>query len=206
MKQRRLDSEQTRLDCGARQDNGNLSRRTFLESSAAALAVGTVVATVPVALAEQATRNTIQPGFTVKQKQILVAVAEHLLPKGSDSPGATDIHAVAYLESAIFRPGFAASTRNFIVNRAQTLHEASMERFDQTFYELESAQKEVLLRYVADRTAWGPNWISSLLSYILEALLSDPVYGGNPDGIGWKWLEHQPGFPRPPANKIYTKL
>ena len=31
----------------------------------------------------------------------------------------------------------------------------------------------------------------------------DPVYGGNPDGIGWKWLMHPPGFPRPPKGKTY---
>jgi len=32
------------------------------------------------------------------------------------------------------------------------------------------------------------------------------VYGGNPDGIGWKWLEHQPGYPTPPADKSWYKL
>jgi gluconate 2-dehydrogenase gamma chain len=36
-----------------------------------------------------------------------------------------------------------------------------------------------------------------LLDYIMEALLTDPVYGGNPNSIGWQWLKHQPGFPRP---------
>ncbi len=206
MKQRHLDSEQTRLDCGAIQDTGNLSRRSFLLSGGAVLTAGTVVATVPLALAQQVADETVEAGFTLNQKRILSAVTEHLFPKGSGSPGATDINAVAYLESAIFRPGFASKTRNFIINRAHTLHEASMERFDLAFHELEFDQREILLRYVADRTRWGTNWISSLLSYILEALLSDPVYGGNPDGIGWKWLEHQPGFPRPPANKTYTRL
>ena len=50
-----------------------------------------------------------------------------------------------------------------------------------------------MLRYLADETRWGRAWLSLLLYYIFEALLSDPVYGGNPDGIGWQWLEHQPG-------------
>ena len=52
----------------------------------------------------------------------------------------------------------------------------------------------------------GRNWLSLLLTYVLEALLADPVYGGNPDGIGWQWLEHQPGYPRPPADKSWYKL
>jgi len=45
-----------------------------------------------------------------------------------------------------------------------------------------------------------------LLTYILEALLTDPVYGGNPNGIGWTWLQHQPGFPTPTEDKKYYKL
>jgi gluconate 2-dehydrogenase gamma chain len=52
----------------------------------------------------------------------------------------------------------------------------------------------------------GKQWISTILRYILEALLTDPIYGGNPNAIGWKWLDHQPGFPRPPANKRYYLL
>jgi gluconate 2-dehydrogenase gamma chain len=32
------------------------------------------------------------------------------------------------------------------------------------------------------------------------------VYGGNPDGIGWRWLGHVPGYPRPPADKVAGKL
>ncbi|MCP4047869.1 MAG: gluconate 2-dehydrogenase subunit 3 family protein [Gammaproteobacteria bacterium] len=206
MKQHKPGSEQTRLDCGTIQDADKLSRRTFLLSGGAALTAGSVVATVPLALAQQVSAETARPGFTSHQEQILTAVTERLFPKGSESPGATDIYAVPYLERAIFRPGSASSTRNFIINRAQTLHEASMERFDLAFHQLEYSQAEVLLRYVADQTRWGANWISTLLSYILEALLSDPVYGGNPDGIGWKWLKHQPGFPRPPANKTYMNI
>ena len=40
----------------------------------------------------------------------------------------------------------------------------------------------------------------------MEALLTDPAYGGNPDGIGWRWLGHTPGYPRPSAATIYPRL
>ena len=39
--------------------------------------------------------------------------------------------------------------------------------------------------------------MNRVLSYILEALATDPIYGGNTNEIGWDWLEHQPGMPRP---------
>ena len=63
----------------------------------------------------------------------------------------------------------------------------------------------VMLRQIEQSNA-GQNWLSLLLTYLLEALLADPVYGGNPDGIGWQWLEHQSGFPRPPADKTWYRL
>ena len=37
-------------------------------------------------------------------------------------------------------------------------------------------------------------------------MLTPPSYGGNPNGIGWQWLEHQAGFPLPPAGKRYYEL
>ena len=59
-----------------------------------------------------------------------------------------------------------------------------------------------MLRHTAGYDG-GENWLSTLLLYIFEALLTDPVYGGNPNGIGWKWLGHNPGLPRPTADKRY---
>jgi hypothetical protein len=36
-----------------------------------------------------------------------------------------------------------------------------------------------------------------MLAIILEAFFGDPVHGGNPDEVAWKWVGHTPGFPRP---------
>ena len=40
----------------------------------------------------------------------------------------------------------------------------------------------------------------------VEGFFADPVYGGNSNGIGWAWLEHQPGFPRPPVGRRHYEL
>jgi gluconate 2-dehydrogenase gamma chain len=37
-------------------------------------------------------------------------------------------------------------------------------------------------------------------------MLAPPAYGGNPDGIGWQWLEHQGGFPLPKVGQRYFEL
>ena len=137
---------------------------------------------------------------------MLSAVQEHLFPKGADSPGAQDINALPFLQFVIAQAGFNAKSRNFILNSIQSLEEVSMERFEVSFEELDFTSKERLLRYLADHTRWGKNWLSLLLYYIFEALLAVPVYGCNPDGIGWQWLQHQAGFPRPPPDKIYPRI
>ncbi len=181
-------------------------RRTFLLRSGAAVATAAALAGLPYVLREELTRETSFVLFSDQQNRALRAVQEHLFPGDAESPGAADINATAYLEWAITAPGIDPDTRNTIVNGIGRLRDASRDRFDILFDSLNYGQREQLLRYLADKTRWGRAWLSLLLYYLFEALLSDPVYGGNRDGTGWRWLGHQPGFPRPPADKIYGKL
>jgi len=185
---------------------GRLGRRSFLLRGGAALATVTALAALPYALRKDLTRETSFVLFSHLQQQTVSTVQEHLFPQGPDSPGAADINAAAYLEWAITTPGTDPDTRNTIVNGVGRLQDASRERFDAVFVDLDDERSEQLLRYLADKTRWGRAWLSLMLYYIFEALLSDPVYGSNPNEIGWRWLQHQPGFPRPPADKIYGKL
>ncbi len=186
--------------------SNRLGRRTFLLGGGAALATAAALAGLPYTLRKDLTREVSFVLFSTQQRQALRAVQEHLFPGEADSPGAADINATAYLEMAITAPGIDPDTRNTIVNGIGRLQDASRERFDVLFNSLDNKQREQLLRYLADETRWGRAWLSLLLYYVFEALLSDPVYGGNPDEIGWRWLEHQPGFPRPPAHKTYGSL
>jgi gluconate 2-dehydrogenase gamma chain len=183
-----------------------LGRRTFLIRGGAALATAAALAGLPFALRKELTRETSFVLFSAQQRQAVSAVQEHLFPHEPDSPGSTDINAATYLEWAITAPGIDPDTKNTIVNGVGRLRDASRERSNVLFNELNFEQREQLLRYLADETRWGRAWLSLILYYIFEALLSDPVYGGNPNEIGWRWLEHQPGFPRPPADKIYGRL
>jgi len=185
---------------------GRLGRRTFLLQGGAAAATVAALAGLPYALRRELTRETSFVLFSTEQQNVVSAVQEHLFPNSPNSPGAADINAAAYLEWAITAPGISPDTRNTIVNGVGRLQDASRERFDVTLTGLNDGQSEQLLRYLADKTRWGRAWLSLMLYYIFEALLSDPVYGGNPNEIGWRWLQHQPGFPRPPADKIYGKL
>jgi gluconate 2-dehydrogenase gamma chain len=183
-----------------------LGRRAFLFRGGATLATVAALAGLPYALRKDLTRETAFVVFSNQQRRTVSGVQEHLFPRGPDSPGATDINASTYLEWAITASGVDPDTRNTIVNGVSRLQDATLDGFDVPFTDLDDAQQEQLLRYIADKTRWGRAWLSLMLYYIFEALLSDPAYGGNPEGIGWRWLQHQPGFPTPPSDKIYGRL
>jgi len=168
-----------------------LSRRTFLLASAGGLA-----ALFAPAGALAATANPWP---------VLAAVQNHLFPSELGSPGAREINALSYLQGVLADPRGDREEQRFILKGVDRLEDLSRRRHQASFVALDSIRREQVLREVANARP-GENWISTLLLYLCEALLTDPVYGGNPDCIGWAWLEHQPGFPRPTPDKKYGSL
>jgi len=141
----------------------------------------------------------IEPWYT------FAAVQQQLFPDDGDGPDAKEIHATSYLKFVMEAPDTEPQNRHFILDGVDWLNRLAIARFVGVFANCESVQQKTLIQEISQSSA-GERWLSYLLTYIMEALLSDPVYGGNPNGIGWKWLQHIPGFPRPPANKRYFDL
>ncbi|WP_078120706.1 gluconate 2-dehydrogenase subunit 3 family protein [Thiosocius teredinicola] len=135
----------------------------------------------------------------------LDAVTAHLLPSETDSPGAKEINAVGYLRFVVNDPHVDSDERAFVTQGVIWLNQLSHDTHHKTFSELGFDDKESMLRRIAASEA-GENWLSTLLTYLFEALLTAPAYGGNPDGIGWRWLQYVPGFPLPDRNTIYSEL
>lgn len=179
------------------------SRRDFL----AGLVMSSVAAAVPAPLrAGEAVAQENDVAWCAEEPWLTFAIVqEHLFPHEEDAPGAGDIQAVRYLKQALEAPDVDGEERDFILKGVQWLDGIAGEMYERPFKKLNEDQREAVLRKIAASKA-GENWLSLLLTYLFEALLSDPVYGGNPQGIGWRWLEHQPGFPQPPADKRYFKL
>ena len=170
-----------------------LTRRRFLLSSAGGLAA----LFAPLGAASPADIGNPWP--------LLAAVLEHLFPSEIDAPGAREIRALAYLQGVLGDPRGDREEQRFILKGADWLEDLSRQRHKTTFVELDPIRREQVLREVASSPK-GENWVATLLLYLCEALLADPIYGGNPDGIGWAWLAHQPGFPRPTPAKRYGAL
>jgi gluconate 2-dehydrogenase gamma chain len=133
---------------------------------------------------------------------LLDAVQQHLFPSEPEAPGAREINALAYLRWVVSDRNLPQADRDFIHQGAGWLEALSRERRGVGFLQLDEEGREVLLQEVS-RSPAGENWLATLLLYLFEALLCDPVYGGNPDAIGWRWLGHRPGFPRPTGQNRY---
>jgi len=152
---------------------------------------------------EDAYKNLTDPWLT------LADVQEHLFPADDSSeqasPGAKDIAALRFLRNMLNAPDTDTEEKSFILNGVNWLNDLSEKNYQSKFVQLNSENKETILRQIETSNA-GSRWLSLMMSYLIEALLSDPVYGGNKDQQGWKWLEHIPGFPTPTVDKVYFKL
>jgi len=141
--------------------------------------------------------------FSEPQRAVLKAVQLQLFPADGDGPSAADINALAYLEWALTDPdNIEDGDKVFIIKGIGWLEALSQQTHAKSFVKLSMPQQQKMMQTISKSKA-GDNWMSLLIYYLLEALLLDSVYGGNPDGIGWQWLGHQPGFPRPTTTKNY---
>ena len=143
------------------------------------------------------------PGLDTQARWLLIeAVQAQLFPSEPNAPGAREINALAYLQWVVGDDNIDPEERAFILRGCDWLEALTRERTGQGFTQLTAAEQDAMLEQIT-RSEAGENWLSTLLLYIFEALLSDPVYGGNPEAIGWRWLGHRPGFPRPNQRNRY---
>lgn len=143
--------------------------------------------------------------FNKSQNKVLQEVQEHLFPKSDNSPGANDVNSLHYLHFVLTDPDIDEDNKNLLIKGVGWLEDKCQTNFNRSFINLSSVEKDKVFRSI-ENLNWGYRWLSLILIYIFEASLSDPIYGGNPNKIGWKWLEHNPGLPRPTSDNMYNKL
>ncbi|WP_319380558.1 gluconate 2-dehydrogenase subunit 3 family protein [Thiomicrorhabdus sp.] len=185
-------------------DEFQLSRRRLLQ----------LAATIPLAKISLAQAEGSALSAMTKQEAVFLnnpawqtvqAVQNHLFPSMDGFPGAEELHALSYLQSKFQRPLADKDSENFIYQGVGWLNDLAKSDYKQKFTALTFEQKEALLRKVSKSRA-GQNWLSMMLNNLLEALLTDPVYGGNPNGKGWKAAGQIPGYPLPAPGKRYFEI
>ncbi|SFC14473.1 gluconate 2-dehydrogenase subunit 3 family protein [Pseudoalteromonas denitrificans] len=182
-----------------------LTRRDFLRSTTSIALLATLGTTKPI-FSKNIILGTNFDSFTLVEETTLKAVQMILFPDDGDGPSAEDLRAYQYLDWALEDPqNISDGDRSFIKKGIAWLDELANKNFQKDFIYSSTIHKNTLLDQISHSKS-GENWISLLLYYLIEALTLDPIYGGNKNGIGWRWLKHQPGFPQPGINKTYLNF
>lgn len=116
--------------------------------------------------------------------------------KPNSHPSYEDANPLFYINTILVNSRIDSQTKKFINNGAKWLNEEAVKKYKKIYTRLDFATREALLKRVA-KSGWGDRWLHAMLSFLLEAMLCDPIYGGNKNESGWTWLNHKSGEPRP---------
>ena len=188
-----------------KQQQAQQGRRGFLKSAAGMGALASLPVFSVSAKAQLSQNELLNTLIKTDPWLTLDATLNQLLPSSPTGPSASEIRATAYLHQVMTVQPTEQDEKDFILKGVGWLNGYANSEKSANFAQLSFTDKEQLLRGISRSTA-GQNWLNTLLGYIFQAMLSPASYGGNPNGIGWAWLEHQAGFPLPEKGQRYFEL
>ena len=123
---------------------------------------------------------------------VLDEVLNIIFPKTSNMPSAKEFKALEYLIKNISHKTFDNEDKTLILDGTKDF----IGSFPQFLTLNEKEKKELIFEIIKD-SAYAKSWVSKITYYGIEAMFSDPIYGGNFNQIGWENTNHFIGFPRP---------
>jgi gluconate 2-dehydrogenase gamma chain len=170
-----------------------ISRRELLKrvgaAAAAAPAARSLDLNASAAEAPQAAGSrTALESFTASEAELMDAIVARLIPTDENGPGATEAHAVRYIDRAL--GGALASSR-----QAYSAGLAALDRYARSsrgaaFTRLSPIDQDSVLIDVETGAATGFSGSSAVffamvLGHTHQGTFGDPYYGGNTNYIGW---------------------
>jgi len=143
--------------------------------------------------------------FSPAQKMIFHTVLLYMWPDNKNIPSVKEIKIPGYIKWYLTDDYIDPEEKQYFFNGLTWVEESAKENYGKKFEKLKKNQRFELLETVKN-TEWGKNWLSSVMSLIIEAMFADPIYHSNPRGIVWKWLNHEPGQPRPDEYNKYPVI
>ena len=129
---------------------------------------------------------------------VIDEVFDILFPKTDFMASAKEFNATVYLQINSKHKTFDKDDIVYILQGALDFHDA----FPQ-FLKSNLKEKNKIIEET-NESDYGQSWLTKLVYYGIEAMLSDPIYGGNVNNIAWKSLNHQTGIPQP--KQKYAKV
>ena len=156
-----------------------MKRRKFIKFTTASLILFT-------------TNISIAKNISKENMFFLDEIFNIIFPKTSTMPSAKEFKALEYLIKNISAKAFDDEDKTFIIAGTNDF----MGSFPK-FLSLSKNEKKELIFQVIQNNDYAKSWISKLSYYGVEAMFSDPIYGGNFDKVAWKSVSHFVGIPRP---------
>lgn len=136
--------------------------------------------------------NSIARVFNQKNLTTLEEIYEIVFPKTENMPSAKEFGALNYLVANISHKTFDNEDKEFITTAIKDFQNSFPE-----FLDLSKQQKKELIFSAINESYYAKRFVSKLTYYGIEAMFSDPIYGGNTNQIVWKSVNHYYGKPRP---------
>ena len=127
---------------------------------------------------------------------VLDEVLNIIFPKTSTMPSTKEFKALEYLVQNISHKTFDDNDKVLILDGTNDFIKAFP-----NFLSLKNEEKKELIFSIIKTNNYAKSWVSKLSYYGIEAMFSDPLYGGNFNQIAWKSINHNIGYPQP--LKIY---
>ncbi|MCK5856798.1 MAG: gluconate 2-dehydrogenase subunit 3 family protein [Bacteroidales bacterium] len=142
--------------------------------------------------------------YTIELK-FIQDVQNIIFPEDEFGPGASQLKSDSYLIWVLKDDRIDPWDGTQIIKGFSRLNNRCKKQYKKKFIDITKAQQEELIAQIS-LMDWGQSWLSKLLTLIFESMFANPNYGSNPDGIGWKWLNHNAGFPQPTEQQIYPTI
>lgn len=139
--------------------------------------------------------------FDAHEWAVVDAACARLIPSDDGLPGAREAKVVRFIDLQLAQPHFAVFKREFEAG-VPALDLVAASTFGKRFLKIDVDQQDRVLALIqggdGSTTAFSAaHFFQVLFTLTLEGFLSDPVYGGNEDGAGWKVIGYAPAPPRP---------
>jgi gluconate 2-dehydrogenase gamma chain len=132
----------------------------------------------------------------INSKQTLSVLHKDLFPASEFIPSVDFINANLYLDKIFAHSRVTQEDKEFIKDGVRWLNEEAIAKYKKVYASLPAQKRQKVLKSIVE-SDWGETWLYTVMMYMMEAMLGDPVYGGNVNEAGWKWLKHTGGVPRP---------
>ena len=138
------------------------------------------------------TNISIAKNIPNKTLLVLDEVLNIIFPKTSTMPSAKEFKALEYLIKNISHKTFDNEDKTIILDGTKDF----ISSFSQ-FLTLKEDEKKELIFEIIKSNEYAKSWASKITYYGIEAMFSDPIYGGNFNQIAWESVNHSIGIPQP---------